>query len=116
MSLPCGFCGWLELNENEDGTLDCRECCLEWKSRDVYLSDLRDFVQQAWESEDKFMRSLMRPPTTEKKIRHLASGLLALQADPALIESILHAANDSSKAPLASGEIGVILLEMAATE
>ena len=75
-AIPCAFCGWIALYENEDGTLNCLECVWEWPNRDDYLSDLLEHARDEWKNEPAFIRRIMSPAATEERFCHAVDSLV----------------------------------------
>lgn len=113
MNLPCGFCGWLTLDEHEDGALFCRECCFEWKSRDEYLTQLLDEARSDFQHADPFFKIVLGNDYVEHTLRRVAARLFALRVPANVIQPLLHGVNAAAKAPLTNGQVEEILIEQA---
>lgn len=54
----CAFCGWKALHRNEDGTLNCDECCVEWSSEASYEARLAEYGRFQEANIAQFYRNL----------------------------------------------------------
>lgn len=108
---PCLLCGWLELHENEDGSLDCRECVWEWPSREAYLAEVDDFIRGEWGHQDLFLRGVLANRPLEATLRKAAVALLRKDVDPDIVWMLLGGINAAAPTPAAPGRLREVFLE-----